>query len=192
MDWAEFQQVSQSILCSRFWLLWILEYFKNLNSWILWMCLDLAEFQQVPQKFLSTFAQASSTVDVVTLRRIFDTLDEVVWQTMRNYTFALHLYRYLVFDVSVFFPGWDRSSNLGAVQSDGKLDGKKGQQWRLLRLTHSNWCQLPFISRNTFDREDKTEIDKNILFDLLMFTILLKPWKQNFTILQAIQQIFQS
>ena len=42
---------------------------------------------------------------------------------------------HLVFDVSVFFPGRDRSSNLGAVQSDGKLDGKKGQQWRLLRLT---------------------------------------------------------
>ena len=44
------------------------------------------------------------------------------------YLFSLHLYRYLVFDVSVFFPGRDRSSNLGAVQSNGKLDGKKGQQ----------------------------------------------------------------
>ena len=81
--------------------------------------------------------------------------------------FSLHLYRYLVFDVSVFFPGRDRSSNLGAVQSNGKLDGKKGQQWRLLRLTHSNWRQLPFISRNTFDREDKTEIVKKNLVGLV-------------------------
>ena len=121
---------------------------------------------------LSTFAQASSTVDVVTLRRIFDTLDEVVWQTMRNYISALHLYRYFSL-WWVFSPGRDRSSNIGAVQGDGKLDGEKGQQWRLLRLTHSHWRQLPFISRNTFDREDKSDIDKNIVLDLLMFTILL-------------------
>ena len=152
------------------------EYLNTLNTWILeyFECAGPGGISTGPtKKNLSTFAQASSTVDVVTLRRIFDTLDEVVWQTMRNYTFALHLFRYLVSDVSVFFPGRDRSSNLGAVQSNGKLDGKKGQQWRLLRLTHSHWRQLPFISRNTFDREDKSDIDKNIVLDLLMFTILL-------------------